>query len=276
MLSIYGGKLTTYRRLAEHALKKLKRHLPMGPAWTAQSPPAGRRHGRFRRPSYGGERAVRLGSARNAAAPRQGLRHPDRSGLLSEAQSLADLGENFGGDLYEAELDYLRENEFARSAEDVLWRRSKLGLHLPSRQHRAHFARWFDAAVPERLTSLDRASRAGPMGALTTRHSCPPDYSCCKIPPLPRSTVSPCVKAYRMEEEACIAERMGEARRPAMCTIPAQALAIQLIEGARARKASGIDAFLQQFGLGDRGRHRADVPCRSAAARARSRAPPMR
>ena len=52
--------------------------------------------------------------------------------LFGEAQALADLGEHFGGDLYEAELRYLRDVEFARAARDVLWRRSKLELHLPA------------------------------------------------------------------------------------------------------------------------------------------------
>ena len=52
--------------------------------------------------------------------------------VLGRASSLAELGEHFGGNLYEAELRYLVSREYARTGEDVLWRRSKLGLHLPA------------------------------------------------------------------------------------------------------------------------------------------------
>ena len=51
--------------------------------------------------------------------------------VIGTADGMDRLGEHFGGDLYEAELRYLAREEFAQSAEDVLWRRSKLGLHLP-------------------------------------------------------------------------------------------------------------------------------------------------
>jgi len=64
-----------------------------------------------------------------------------RHGTLSEkildgAKSEADLGENFGGGLYERELAYLAEHEWARSGEDVLWRRTKCGLHMSEAQRR--------------------------------------------------------------------------------------------------------------------------------------------
>ncbi|MEC7162344.1 MAG: glycerol-3-phosphate dehydrogenase C-terminal domain-containing protein, partial [Pseudomonadota bacterium] len=64
--------------------------------------------------------------------------------LLGDAASLADLGEHFGGTLYAAELRYLVDHEYARSAHDVLWRRSKLGLHLPEDAQQA-VAEWFAA-----------------------------------------------------------------------------------------------------------------------------------
>ncbi len=64
--------------------------------------------------------------------------------ILGEAIGLADLGRHFGGDLYEAELRYLRDTEFARLAEDVLWRRTKLGLHLPAATAAA-IEQWFAA-----------------------------------------------------------------------------------------------------------------------------------
>ncbi|NNK47187.1 MAG: glycerol-3-phosphate dehydrogenase, partial [Altererythrobacter sp.] len=66
--------------------------------------------------------------------------------ILGMANRLEDLGVHMGGDLYEAELRYLVENEFARSAEDVLWRRSKLGLHLDKAAQEL-VAAWFARAV---------------------------------------------------------------------------------------------------------------------------------
>jgi len=62
--------------------------------------------------------------------------------LLGDAQGTNDLGENLGGDLYARELDYLASEEFAQIADDVLWRRSKLGLHLTEAE-RARVADWF-------------------------------------------------------------------------------------------------------------------------------------
>ena len=67
-------------------------------------------------------------------APVTGLTLADKQAvtrLLGDAGSLADLGRHYGGDLYEAEVAYLVDQEWARTAEDILWRRSKLGLHLP-------------------------------------------------------------------------------------------------------------------------------------------------
>lgn len=146
ILSVYGGKITTYRRLAEHALSKFAPHLAaQGGAWTEHAPlPGGdMEKGNFaaflwqaseRHPWLPPEMLLRLA---RAYGTRIDL-------LLLEAQSLHDLGEHFGGDLYSAELEYLVRCEFARTAEDVLWRRSKLGLHLPvEAQHSV--ARWFAA-----------------------------------------------------------------------------------------------------------------------------------
>ncbi|WP_128893216.1 glycerol-3-phosphate dehydrogenase [Erythrobacter sp. HKB08] len=131
ILSIFGGKITTYRKLAEHALQKF----PSigGKAWTADEALPG---GNF--PVDGFEDLLAGYLARYPWFPASGMRRLLRAygtrvaDLFGEAQALADLGEHFGGDLYEAELRYLREVEFARSARDVLWRRSKLELHLPA------------------------------------------------------------------------------------------------------------------------------------------------
>jgi glycerol-3-phosphate dehydrogenase len=134
LLNVYGGKITTFRLLAEQALARLGTVLPVpGAAWTATAPlPGGDIAGadfaafvaaqRGRYPWLPAALVYRY--ARN-----YGTRMAD---LIGAAQSLDDLGRCFGGDLYEAEVRYLTAREFAVTAEDILWRRSKLGLHLPS------------------------------------------------------------------------------------------------------------------------------------------------
>ncbi len=129
LLSAFGGKITTYRKLAEHALEKLAPFLPpMRPAWTEGAALPGGDMGDFgaflaevrqRWPFLGDVRSLRLARA-------YGTRIAD---LLGDATSLADLGRDFGGGLSEAEVAYLRHHEWARTADDILWRRSKLGLH---------------------------------------------------------------------------------------------------------------------------------------------------
>ena len=132
MLSVYGGKITTYRRLAEHALEKLARHFPaMRSPWTAQAALPGsdfddRPRTVMRDAFY----------ARYAELPRPILRDLfHRHGtlardVLGDARTRADLGEDFGGGLTAREVHYFIEREWAQSADDVLWRRSKAGLRL--------------------------------------------------------------------------------------------------------------------------------------------------
>jgi glycerol-3-phosphate dehydrogenase len=128
-LSVFGGKITTYRRLAEAALDRLG---VGGASWTATAPLPGGDipGGDFERflsdlsaayPFLGAALARRLARAYGTRA----------SAWLGAARSMADLGEDAGGGLTAAEIGYLQAHEFARTAEDVLWRRSKLGLHVP-------------------------------------------------------------------------------------------------------------------------------------------------
>lgn len=132
MLSVYGGKLTTYRILAEQALEKLLRvaHRPLMP-WTAHSPLPG---GDFPEADFRAfldfktEEYPWLPSALLYRYARAYGTRMDR--FLSNASNLTDLGENFGAGLYEAEIVYLVRYEFAQEAEDILWRRTKLGLHM--------------------------------------------------------------------------------------------------------------------------------------------------
>ena len=138
VLSIYGGKLTTYRRLAEHALEKLAPWFPhQGRAWTAKTPlPGG---------DFGGESFAELVRAYRARYPqldggwleRLLRRHGTRAAeILGDARTEADLGKAFGGGFYARELAYLVEREWAGDAEDVLWRRTKCGLHMTDGQRR--------------------------------------------------------------------------------------------------------------------------------------------
>ena len=131
LLSVYGGKLTTYRKLAEAALSKLAPYLPdMGPAWTDRLPLPG---GNFT-----------MGTARLCHHLQR--QHPclsdalikryvaqfgsDTRAFLSSVKQREDLGQHFGHELYQREVDYFIEHEFAHTAQDILWRRTKLGLFL--------------------------------------------------------------------------------------------------------------------------------------------------
>jgi glycerol-3-phosphate dehydrogenase len=132
LLSVFGGKLTTHRRLAEEALTLLAPSLPhMNATWTAgASLPGGDIPNAdfnlfladFRRSSPWLPEAL---ARRYARA--YGTRV---DGLLTGARSLRELGEDFGGGLYDAEIDYLIRQEWAQTTEDILWRRTKLGLHV--------------------------------------------------------------------------------------------------------------------------------------------------
>jgi glycerol-3-phosphate dehydrogenase len=133
VLSVFGGKLTTYRRLAEQVVNRLAAALgARRPAWTTGStlpggamPPGG--VGEFVR----GEIAPRYSwmpeSQRDVLARRHGSELPD---LLAGARGPADLGEDFGAGLCERELEWMLAREWAHSADDILWRRSKCGLHM--------------------------------------------------------------------------------------------------------------------------------------------------
>ena len=128
-LSIYGGKITTYRRLAEAALAKLG--VP-GASWTgtAALPGGDIPGGGFA--AFAADLAAAYPFLPPATAHRLARAYGTRATtLLGQAASLADLGEDFGGGLSQAELTYLTTHEFARTPQDVLWRRSKLGLHTP-------------------------------------------------------------------------------------------------------------------------------------------------
>ncbi|MEP6941458.1 MAG: glycerol-3-phosphate dehydrogenase [Betaproteobacteria bacterium] len=138
LLSIFGGKITTYRRLAESALAELAPYFAgMRPAWTrGVALPGGDMasgiadYGRELSSRYAGMPAALL----EALLHRHGTRTPR---VLGEARSVADLGTHFGHTLYAAEIDYCIREEWAHDGEDLLWRRTKCGLHLDAGQREA-------------------------------------------------------------------------------------------------------------------------------------------
>jgi len=152
VLSIFGGKITTYRRLAEEALDELRPFFPdMGRAWTHAAPlPGG--------DIAGGDFDALVESLarqypdldRNWLA-RVARRHGTRAAdVVGDARTMADLGKDFGGGLYAREVDWLRREEWALTAEDILWRRTKLGLHAP-KEAAAQLETYLGTATPARV-----------------------------------------------------------------------------------------------------------------------------
>jgi glycerol-3-phosphate dehydrogenase len=135
LLNVFGGKITTYRRLAEHAMQKLQPFFPgLNGAWTAGAklPGGDMPNGDFE--AFVADQARRLGWMPAATVRRLSRAYGTRiDRVLKGATSIGDLGANFGGDLYEREVAYLMEQEWAENADDILWRRSKLGLHVAPR-----------------------------------------------------------------------------------------------------------------------------------------------
>ena len=153
LLNVFGGKITTYRRLAESAMDKIAPFFPgLSPKWTARVPLPG---GGFphwgvadlrarliaKYPFLTEAHAARLIRAYGTEAER----------ILGPATSLDDLGRDFGATLTEAEVTWLITREWARKASDILWRRSKLGLRM----------------TPDQIAALDRY--------MTQRIGAPPD-----------------------------------------------------------------------------------------------------
>jgi glycerol-3-phosphate dehydrogenase len=140
VVSVFGGKITTYRRLAEQVLARLQPYFAgMKPAWTASAPLPGS--------DFGGaapEQAYAQLRARYARTDEAALRGVFRrhGALAATVLGDGDLGEHYGAGLYEREVRYFVEREWALSAEDVLWRRSKAGLQMSAAQR---------ARVAERL-----------------------------------------------------------------------------------------------------------------------------
>ncbi|WP_412049540.1 glycerol-3-phosphate dehydrogenase [Hoeflea sp. Naph1] len=136
LLNIFGGKITTYRKLAESMLELIEARLGKKSApWTHRAALPG---GDFPASDFEGE-VARLHADYPFLEAKQARRYVRQYGtkarlLLGKASSMADLGEDFGYGLYAAEIDYLMAHEWAMEAADVLWRRTKRGLRLEPAQ----------------------------------------------------------------------------------------------------------------------------------------------
>lgn len=138
-LSVFGGKITTYRKLAEHALEKLAPWFPsMQAPWTARAPLPGGNVGNKSLADY-----TRQLHDERPGFPLQHFtalvrRHgADIREVLGSATALSDCGEHFGHTLYANEVDYLVKREWALNADDILWRRTKCGLYINPVQKQA-------------------------------------------------------------------------------------------------------------------------------------------
>jgi glycerol-3-phosphate dehydrogenase len=146
LLSVFGGKITTYRRLAEHAMEHLQPFLPgLKPAWTAERTLPGGEIGPGGMAAFVASLGATYPNLPSALLDGLARRHGSAvATVLGDARKPADLGIDFGGGLYEREVAFFVRNEWARTAEDVIWRRSKAGLRLPAGGDGA-VARWLDA-----------------------------------------------------------------------------------------------------------------------------------
>jgi len=147
LMSVFGGTLTTHRRVAERVLDRIGRLRPVGAAWTATAQLPG---GNLPSDGVGGlARALRRAYPfiGEALAGRLAAAYGTRAhAILSGTRAIADLGVGFGGDLTAAEVRFLKNEEWATTATDVLWRRSKLGLTLPAGEVAA-LERWMAAGL---------------------------------------------------------------------------------------------------------------------------------
>ena len=146
LLSIFGGKITTFRKLSEHAIHKIEKFFPnIGGDWTRTAILPG---GEIKNADF-----VQFAEdlrQQYSWMPRPLIQHYGRlygaraKQLIGDAKSVADLGQHFGAQFYQAEVKYLIANEWAETPEDILTRRTKHGLHLTEAEKNA-FIMWFEA-----------------------------------------------------------------------------------------------------------------------------------
>ena len=158
VLSVFGGKITTYRKLAEHTVDRLATFCPSQKLlpWTGKAILPG---GDIIKGDF--DNFLQKKSARYTFLPEDLLLRYARAygtrmdGFLQGVNKVADLGQHFGDYIYEAEILYLLRYEFAHTAEDILWRRSKMGLHISQGT-----AKKIEAALPQMIKAIeDETSR---------------------------------------------------------------------------------------------------------------------
>ena len=144
LLNVFGGKITTFRKLSEHGVQLLQKTFPdMGPDWTVRGHLPG---GDISNADF--SMFIERLQLDYPWLPNQLVKHYARlygtraRNLIGEANTLDGLGRHFGGALYEAEAQYLFRSEWARTPEDILMRRTKHILHLSSAEQ-AEFTNWF-------------------------------------------------------------------------------------------------------------------------------------
>lgn len=149
LLNIFGGKITTFRKLSEHAIDKLAGYFPkMTKTWTADATLPG---GDI--PDADFEAFSRALAMQYSWMPEKLTNHYARlygtrtHQIIGNANSMADLGQQFGPGLFEAEVRFLCAEEWAQTPEDILYRRTKHNLHM-SDEEQARFSAWFTATDP--------------------------------------------------------------------------------------------------------------------------------
>ena len=158
LLNVYGGKITTFRKLSEHAIERIAHVFPeMGSAWTRSAPlPGGEIPGADFTQFVEDLRRAHPWMPRSLVHHHARLHGARAERVIGGATSLAGFGRHFGADLHEAEVRYLVAHEWAEKPEDILLRRTKQGLHLTPNE-RAAFAAWFEAEFPLRTAAAERA-----------------------------------------------------------------------------------------------------------------------
>ena len=147
-MSVYGGKITTSRKLGEQAMQELAKYFKnAGDDWTESAllPGGDLYDADFDR--FFNDMQKRYPALNEDLLKRLCHAYGTRITLiLGDGKTQPDLGQNFGAGLYEIEAKYLINHEWATSAEDILWRRSKLGLHM-TKDQRANFTTWFETTL---------------------------------------------------------------------------------------------------------------------------------
>jgi glycerol-3-phosphate dehydrogenase len=142
LLSVFGGKITTYRRLAEASMAKLQPHIGgTRRDWTSSAALPGGDLPERNFPTFFAECRRRWPFMPELWLLRMARAYGTKvEQILLRAKGVADLGTHFGAGLTQAEVAYLRDHEWAVTAEDVLWRRSKLGLQMSVAEQNAFMA----------------------------------------------------------------------------------------------------------------------------------------